>query len=1025
MRNNNMWWLILIALGSAAAQDPDLAFRCSRILSYALLPNPSDCGAFIFCNEGTPLEYDCHRDEIWSQEDAACVLGSQETCELWQPTWECERVADGPIAYPRECGRFINCVGGRANVVECPPGLIYLAGRSGCVVGNSVRCESLEHLCDEEAEEVFGHPEHCGAFIECDGNAARLEFCPADEIFSLDIKFCVPGDSNTCDPQPVESVCEGRADGLLAHPTDCAAYVFCENNTSTVERCQKGKIFVPRDAICVLGVESNCRLLPDVCDGLPGGYIIEHPDHCDVFMKCSEDRYTIGHCAPGQIFRVDMKFCVPGDAVSCTITPLEEMCLDMPFGSIFPHPEDCSKLVRCAIQHAAEMPCPQNSVVQPGSLACVPGNPETCQQFDELCIGKHEETIALPDRCDFAIHCQNDQSAVVFCPPGEIFDVLQKRCLPGNVYKCELLNCLDKMDGMWGHSELCNVFVRCDSEQISVHPCPPEHIFHLLMRMCTPGNPTDCEYDPLERMCKNRFSGSRYPHPTTAHCLDYVVCIDGEAEVRSCPAATVLRPQQLDCLPGDVETCEYFEVFCSADHEEIHPHPARCDVRIVCIAGEPHLQFCPEGEIVDPSSMNCVPGDVSECYCFGKIDGIYVDPTNCAQYVRCESGAMITRSCSVGEIFNSEMKLCVPGDTENCQRFPLENMCQGRPNGRRYPHPDDCSQFVLCDDEEALVESCGRGSVIQPGTGDCVVGNTNSCELYVDLCQGIQIGSVAHPESCELFITCEEDESFAEHCVRGEIWDAVESVCFPGNVLTCELLPSCEVENEGIKLPHPNFCDVFIRCEKEHSVLNECPPGEIFNQEKQICAFGDSETCKLVPEPDICAGRPDCTLIPDPDNCKIYHHCYAQTSTTMVCSPGHIFAFLSAGCVPGNDATCESYSNRCMGRPDGIVAFPDSARCNLFLACSGGLTSAHSCPGEEILSEEQQLCVPGNFESCSFADEDYQFCSDMADGRYAHPLLCYLFITCIDGFAAVGACQLNEVFDSIQLECVVADRSIC
>ncbi|XP_058836814.1 uncharacterized protein LOC131693198 [Topomyia yanbarensis] len=669
--------LIVIAglAGDTQAQSTDFEIRCGRF-SFAFFGDPSDCGRFVFCDEGMPVEHECEPDEIWSQRDASCVLGDRETCELWDARDACVGLGDGPIGFPRNCERYINCIEEQAEVVDCAPGWIYVENGTDCVIGSSTLCKSLEHLCTDNATQNLSvHPDFCDAFISCDANEIMLDFCPANEIFRSDIQFCAPGDPERCTLTRLDALCVDRPSGIVAHPQGCTKFVECYEDSPTEVQCLRGEVFNPRNSECVVGNDETCEVLGEVCINQPNEWVIETPNHCDLYIRCSDNSSSLRSCSPGTILRPDMQFCVPGHNETCEFTPLEEMCNNSPFGSVFPHPDNCAKYVRCAVNVVSEIPCPLYHIVRPGTIECVPGDPATCQLLEDLCIDRNDEKIPHPIDCDSYIQCHEHQSAILVCPPGEIFDVTEQNCIPGNTVTCEALYCLNQEDGVSPHPNECNVFVQCDSENISLHECLAGYIFHPALLVCTPGNMSSCVLDPVEEMCVGRFDGSRYPYPDLDECTRYVVCTNGQSNVRSCPANNVLLPRYLECVPGDVDTCEHFENLCSADLEAVFHHPSRCDIKIVCYTGRPALEFCSDGQIVDRESFQCVPGDVDVCLpldnlCDGRPDGDYKNPVDCTQFVRCKSGVATEVNCPDGEIFVVEEKICYPGDVSSCVLLP-------------------------------------------------------------------------------------------------------------------------------------------------------------------------------------------------------------------------------------------------------------------------------------------------------------------------------------------------------------------
>ncbi|XP_053685795.1 uncharacterized protein LOC128735329 [Sabethes cyaneus] len=1016
---------VLLALAALTAvvfaQNPEHEARCAQA-SYSFFEDRTDCGQFVFCQDGTPEEFECMTDEIWSQTEASCVLGNRTTCELWDPKDSCVDLPDGPLIYPRNCRQFINCTAQQAEVIACLPGFIYVENATDCEVGDTVLCQSLVSRCAESGtRELFSHPNLCNAFIWCNETEANLDFCPVNHIFEVNIQFCVPGDAEKCVITPVDEICDELPTGVFPYPDDCTKFVQCKDGETVVVDCQPAEVFNPRISECAPGDAETCVLFDEVCANQRDGTLVGHPNHCAAYITCINETAEVHFCPINKIFRADMQFCVPGNNETCVFTPLEQMCVDIPFGTIYPHPDDCTQYVRCENNAANNVSCPANHIIEPRTIQCVPGDTETCLFLDALCEGINDGKLAIPNECGMYISCQQEVATILECPLGEMFDASQLRCVPGDEEECIPIICVAGENNMLVHPNHCNMFSLCDNGHLSLHLCPVYHIFHSALKVCSPGDLISCTLSPLDQMCVGRFDDSRFPYPAEGNCLQYVVCKSGQSNVESCPAETVLRPSLLDCFPGHTDTCELLDITCDPNNEQILPHPTRCDLKILCVAGFPTVQACPEGQIVDPITMNCVPGEVIDCFCRGKENGLYEHPMDCDRYVRCVDSTVEQNSCPPGEIFRADMLLCVPGDSLSCERTQLTDMCQGRPNDQRYPHPEECDKYVICTDNLPTVNECVRGNVIQPGTGACAAGNAETCGLYDDLCEE---RNIQHPGFCDVYIDCQSETTVAIPCSRGAIWDQDNTRCSPGTVDPCELLTVCSEEDkeEGAARPHP-ICDIFVRCGTEGDTIVECPSGEIFDETAAGCAPGDSETCELHPEVNICAEVPDDTLLPNPDVCDSYYRCEAGDPLPVLCPPGNIF--VENGCAPGDRVGCENYIGRCSEEADGILAFPIETECQLFLACSNGVTSVGYCPDEEIMIAEEQLCAPGDVESCEIDEERAGFCSGLGDGRHAHPQLCYLYVQCTDGSSQVQACAANEIFSSDASDCIEGDRAGC
>nr|XP_029732035.1 uncharacterized protein LOC115268142 [Aedes albopictus] len=1039
-----MWWkligaclLALFAVAAAQNSEPD----CSSVLSYAFFPLEDECDQFVFCNDGEVELFQCGEDLIWSQDDGACVLGDKETCVPWTPEIACgNNTVERVIEFPRNCGKYIWCGVDEVEVMECDPGTIFSKVDLKCIVGSVRTCESLEHLCDDAENDALRHPDRCDVAIVCEEETVIAKPCPEGDIFLEDFGICVPGDTVSCQPLPLEEMCVNRTNQILMHPDRCQSYVNCQNGLPTVVNCPRGTIFFPRNMTCVVGRivdEETCEVLDEVCVNATIGEYREHSEGvCDVFVECLENEFPLIHfCPSGRLWSQRWLMCVPGNQNNCQRSPLETICDHQPFGAIFPHPEDdCSQFVSCNITHTNEIPCPVNHIVLPGTLDCVPGDPSTCATLDDMCEGKTDEYIYLPDDCERFIHCQNDQGSLVICPPGEIFDAGLQKCTPGNTELCEPLDCMADISR---HPNYCNMYFDCQLDKVNIYMCPHPLIWHDFLWRCTPGSSTDCAYDPLDTICIDRFDNEVFPYPTQEpRCDSYVTCLQGEATAQTCPPGMVLQRQSLDCIPGNGRTCEVFTLqSCSNFEEWVVIHPSMCNIRIICSLGRISTLECPEGQIVNEETMICEPGicvepDPADTICVGQTDGVLlpaIDSENCIDYYECQDEVAIGGSCPEGNIFHREERICIPGVTSRCE--DLRNYCLEKPNGNfLFPEDGKCNLYLECYDGTTGVSSCFSGDIfIDENVGVCIPGTVPECEpLPIStMCDGREnVQIYPHPDDCTSFVTCQNNEASIYECSRGNMYFAINRQCFAGD--SCLLFDGCSDEVDGTILPHPTAseCDLYVECINGFGIAKECPAGNIITPETDNeCVPGDVDTCTATSGDELCARQLDGTQLPhdNPENCIDYYRCENHVSSTRRCPDGTIFHKEENQCVPGisESSGCVDLRDRCLQNTQGIM--PYAGRCDMFLACIDFQTTVNFCAAGQIFLESKQICIPGVVDGCIATGDINQFCKDRSDGKYSypHPHLFFLYVECSRGALTVSACAMNQFFDADINECIV------
>ncbi|XP_049547077.1 multiple epidermal growth factor-like domains protein 11 [Anopheles darlingi] len=512
----------------------------------------------------------------------------------------------------------------------------------------------------------------------------------------------------------------------------------------------------------------------------------------------------------------------------------------------------------------------------------------------------------------------------------------------------------------------CWKFVFCVLGTPNSYTCPTGQVWSQQHGACMTGNRETCEVFDITNICRGQPDGLQ-PHPES--CTQFVRCTDGVASAESCPTGEVFTGQQ--CVVGNTNTCEPESDVCrGVAGNDLRPHPNECHLFVFCSPQTgPTVLICPPNEIFRPDIRFCVPGDRATCEysgvetaCVGRPPGVVPHPTSCQLYLSCNGGVSTVMSCPAGSIFNPQTGSCAIGDAETC--LVTEGLCTGQPDGLVLEHPFYCSMYLLCQGGQAVILDCPPGEILRVESQFCVPGDIAS--LYNNICVNQPTGPIPNPATC---------------------------TCLPGNTVTCELIDGvCANQPDQTVVEHPNICSHFIWCMGGGAQVMPCPDREILRPDAQFCVPGDASSCTF-----------------DPVDRTIY-----RVSTQS--------------CVAGNGDTCEFLDDFCVGRPDAVLPHPEG--CALFLMCTSGVTTALQCPEGEILHPEHLVCVAGNAEDCSLSPITTEppiisVCEGRPDGNYTHPLLCYLFIRCTAGVTEIMTCPPNHIFLGALRDCAPGDQSTC
>lgn len=192
--------------------------------------------------------------------------------------------------------------------------------------------------------------------------------------------------------------------------------------------------------------------------------------------------------------------------------------------------------------------------------------------------------------CSRYYHCQNGALYTAQCRAGDQFDVATARCVAAELAEC-------------GVEEIVT----------TTTPAPS-----------------------LNDLCVTSVVGNIAVLPHPQRCDWYIDCIVGRATIGRCGWQLIYSENFERCVPGDPDTCEFFDVTTSwPDHTpvtggpdfnindfcvvsivgnvEVVAHPQRCDWYITCIAGSGTIGRCGWQQIFSNRVRRCMAGDPETC----------------------------------------------------------------------------------------------------------------------------------------------------------------------------------------------------------------------------------------------------------------------------------------------------------------------------------------------------------------------------------------------------------------------------
>uniref|UniRef100_A0AAG5DFX5 Chitin-binding type-2 domain-containing protein n=1 Tax=Anopheles atroparvus TaxID=41427 RepID=A0AAG5DFX5_ANOAO len=203
-------------------------------------------------------------------------------------------------------------------------------------------------------------------------------------------------------------------------------------------------------------------------------------------------------------------------------------------------------------------------------------------------------------------------------------------------------------------------------------------------------------------------------------------------------------------------------------------------------------------------------------------------------------------------------------DSDDAEKNPCDGLLIGV-----LPHPTSCYKWISCYKEVATEETCPVDSIFDLDEITCVPGNQRTCRkdgdpypLPGDMCRGIVLGSMLHPEDCTKYVSCLLGRARERSCRRGFVFSERLFVCLPGDANSCTvtLLPTtttvapepiptdiCRRNNVSFGVvPHPQLCTRYISCTLWIPIERECGRFQVFSERFSICLPGNVNTCRPI-----------------------------------------------------------------------------------------------------------------------------------------------------------------------------------
>ncbi|XP_060652582.1 uncharacterized protein LOC132788919 isoform X1 [Drosophila nasuta] len=649
--------------------------------------------------------------------------------------------------HPYDCAQFLNCADGHTSVQHCSPGTAFNSAALVCQFINIVDCGNRSlNGAGNVTPTNFGSVEASGSTVgpycppgyrglrphasdprkyqKCGIDVQPIvEECGLDEIFNPHTLNCSPVGLDYGPIQPTQRpslprndlLCPDGTEGLFVHPFDQTKFLNCKGNRVAIQNCISNHVFSIS--------KSQCRPKAELQPTDYVGYTVSQISH--------EYSLELTRCPAG----IDGLHLYPFDAgkyVRCDAG-----------GELF--------VVSCGEGRGfslIERTCRPYALLQQGdfirrSSGSVYVENSSFQFTLTACPRSMDGKYAYPYHGAYFVYCQHGEMQVGQCPTGTFFSLSKRVCLPRSqlsshefldysytsvqlptVYGQEIttINCPFNDQGYFLHPFDCTKYLNCLNHRTTIESCDQGHVFSISQRRCVPDAHTlNSNYDRVEYMKAELYQGSRqysdgsaynrvscpsnvyglHAHPFDAQ--SYLYCVEGLTEIWKCPANMLFNVAQKVCQATDrLSANEHVTSFgqgqlqhletisCPRDAVGNFVYPFDCTKYLRCVAGETHLESCPQGQHFSLSQRSCQlqqqvqrsnrvdksselkifydwwlqirAANSSRIYCPAGVIGYYPHPTRSDRYLSCSPGSSnslaLILECPAGKVFSIAENNC-------------------------------------------------------------------------------------------------------------------------------------------------------------------------------------------------------------------------------------------------------------------------------------------------------------------------------------------------------------------------------
>ncbi|KAH8246228.1 hypothetical protein KR038_005660, partial [Drosophila bunnanda] len=651
---------------------------------------------------------------------------------------------------------------------------------------------------------------------------------------------------------------------------------------------------------------------------------------------------------------------------------------------------------------------------------------ETCnneQRYENqvMCEGKvFGCLVPYPDNCSLFLVCDCLYPTVKLCPANLWWDNKTQQCNYPQAVDCVYYS-IETPEPTDGTTQI-TPGSSTESTSTTVDP------------LTTPSSnlPTS-SWDPppappgiSEDYCQNKKDGSvhRYPYD----CQAYINCTNSWPVLNYCDTDKVFN----DLL----KICDTPEV---ADCEEL-PLPSSTSTSTTEMTTISTTTMTPTSTTEEDVVCGPPPEDIAEGFCDYLGNGFYEYPFNCSGYLVCRNGCTDLDYCQPDKLFNNWLHICDTPDSVQCdpQPYPTTPGNTEKPTTLTTPSTISTSTTEVNDSTESSTATTTEEiATTTPGLPADV--NPNDCK-------GLPDGTIiAYAGNCSQYLICKDNQVQMGHCPPTLLFNPDWLVCDEPGDFTClgdrtttpiptttteqstptpttttttkatTLGPNelCEGQALGTSFAYPEDCKKYYLCMgSDDWLLASCIYGSYFDPSSGECGPNVS--------PDACKGGEATTSTTT----------VTSSTTEMITTPKPTTAEPST--TEKTPTTTDAPSTGvCAGRNENEnIAYPKN--CNKYIVCVSPIPIAFYCPDETFFSSDLGKCIESWNESDCEGDQstttpepgitrpppEPTMCTNSTRDTFPYPENCQWFIRCVDDYIyMMDVCNCGEYYDPITGKC--------